>query len=59
MPVKVPPLGQSILSVAQAYGAIFVMCVPLTMFVTLRDKYDDPKKNPSRFMIKQKNIEVE
>jgi len=59
MPVKGLPLGQSILSVIQAYGAIFVMCAPLTMFVTLRDYYDNPKKTPSRFAIKQKNLEVE
>ena len=59
MPVKGLPLGQSIMSVIQAYGAIFVMCAPLTMFVTLRDYYDNPKKTPSRFAIKQKNLEVE
>jgi hypothetical protein len=35
------------------------MCAPLTMFVTLRDYYDNPKKTPSRFAIKQKNLEVE
>lgn len=37
-----------------AAASMFVMCAPLTMFVTIRDTFDDPKKYPKPI---QKNLE--
>ena len=49
-------LGKSAMGVFTAWGSIFIMVVPLTMFMTIRDKYDDPVKTAGRFGCKQKNM---
>ena len=53
---KTFPLGQAMMQTAFGWISVFVMCAPLTMFITLRDCYDDPKKTPGRWGPKQKNM---